>query len=183
LRASQTPESSGREPVLPSVTKVALIIGALLGILFGLGAFTFDYAHGLSYLSSDPAACVNCHIMQSQYDSWQRASHRSVATCVDCHLPQRGLAKWMAKADNGYRHSEAFTFQDFREPIMMTAGNRRILQRSCLECHRDLIHQMAAGRYDAVECVHCHSGVGHGERAALGGPESASVLQLEEVDQ
>ena len=43
---------------------------ASLGVLLGLGARTVDYAGGLSYLSPDPKACANCHIMQPQYDAW-----------------------------------------------------------------------------------------------------------------
>jgi cytochrome c nitrite reductase small subunit len=153
------------------VARILTVTAALAGVLAGIGLFTFDYAEGLSYLSTDPAACANCHIMQTQYASWQRASHRSVAGCVDCHLPHSGLAKWIAKADNGYRHSKAFTLQNFAEPIVMTAGNREILQRNCLACHAELTHAMAAGAPESVACVHCHRSVGHGERVALGGPE------------
>ena len=31
------------------------------------------YAQGFSYLSDDPAACANCHIMREHYDGWQKA--------------------------------------------------------------------------------------------------------------
>jgi len=40
---------------------------SLVGALTGLGAFTFRYAQGLSYLSNDPKACTNCHIMNEQF--------------------------------------------------------------------------------------------------------------------
>jgi hypothetical protein len=33
--------------------------------------------------------CVNRHIMQPQYDSWQKASHHSITTCIDCHGEER----------------------------------------------------------------------------------------------
>ena len=59
-------------------TLKALSAGALAS---GLGGFTFQYAEGLSYFSTDPKACANCHIMQREYDDWQRASHHAVATC------------------------------------------------------------------------------------------------------
>lgn len=147
----------------------------MCGAALGIGAYTFEYAEGTSYLSKDPAACVNCHIMRPQYDGWQKSSHHTVAGCVDCHLPEKGLAKWIAKASNGYRHSKAFTLQDFEEPIRMTRGNAEILQANCLRCHEDLVHDLVAStrsEADAIQCVHCHSGVGHGERAALGGARS-----------
>jgi len=44
------------------------------GVLAGVGEFTFGYAKGLSYLSADPRACVNCHIMNEQYDALQDCS-------------------------------------------------------------------------------------------------------------
>lgn len=154
--------------------QVSLWIAILLGVALGLGGFTFHYAEGASYLSSDPAACANCHIMNSQYDSWQKASHHTVAVCVDCHLPASGLAKWIAKAENGYHHSKGFTLQDFDEPIWIKRGNAQILQENCLRCHADLLHDQVAGgktERDAIQCVHCHWDVGHGEKAGLGGAD------------
>jgi cytochrome c nitrite reductase small subunit len=152
-------------------------LAILVGLFLGVGGFTFLYAQGLSYMSSDPKACVNCHIMQPQYDSWQKASHHTVATCADCHLPHDFVGKWLAKAENGYHHSKAFTFQDFHEPIMITAANARVLQGSCLHCHGALVHQQVAGGAGArgeIECVHCHRTVGHGETTGLGRRLSAS---------
>ena len=95
--------------VLPALA----LLGALAGVLLGVGAYTFHFAEGFSYLSSDPAACANCHIMQSQFESWQKSSHHAVAKCVDCHLPHDFIGKYIAKAENGYHHSRGFTFQDF----------------------------------------------------------------------
>ncbi len=154
-----------RSAVRPTV----LVI--LLGVLLGIGGFTFLYAEGLSYMSDDPKVCVNCHIMQSQYDSWQKASHHTVATCVDCHLPHGFIAKYLSKGENGYHHSKAFTFQDFHEPIMIKAKSSRILQDSCLHCHGDLVHEQvvrAAEDSGEIRCVHCHRSVGHGETTGLG---------------
>ena len=116
---------------------------ASLGILIGLGGTTFNYAEGLSYLSTDPAACANCHIMQPQYDAWQKASHHTAATCADCHLPADFPEKYIAKSENGWNHSKAFTLQDFPEPIMITKKNADILHANCLRCHAELIHDQA----------------------------------------
>ena len=69
-----------------------LLLSASLGAVLGLGLFTFWYAQGGSYFSSDPNSCVNCHIMREQYDSWQKASHHAHAKCVDCHLPHDFVA-------------------------------------------------------------------------------------------
>src|SRR3982751_1621280 len=83
----------------------ALILAVLAGVAVGVSAFTFHYAQGASYLSNDPKACVNCHIMNDEYNGWQRGPHHAVAVCNDCHVPHGFPAKWIAKATNGYHHS------------------------------------------------------------------------------
>lgn len=148
---------------------VALCVMA--GIAAGVGGYTFRYAEGLSYLSVDPKACVNCHIMRSQYDSWQKSSHHTAAVCVDCHLPHEFFSKYIAKAENGYRHSQKFTTGNFVEPITVQGRGREILQANCIGCHGDIAHAILTGPSGAeVQCVHCHVGVGHGERSGVGPP-------------
>src|SRR5215813_11935627 len=109
-------------------SRLLVLAAYLLAIPAGIGAFTFVYAKGFSYLSTDPRACANCHIMNLQYDAWLKSGHRHVAGCIDCHLPHAGLAKWVAKADHGFRHSAAFTLQNFKEPIEITPRDRRLVQ-------------------------------------------------------
>ena len=165
--------------LLPSLPRRAWAVLAVLGgVALGLGGYTFTYAEGASYLSTDPKACVNCHVMRSQYDSWQKSSHHAAAGCVDCHLPPSGLSKWLAKGLNGWNHSKAFTLQDFPEPIRITPRNAAILQENCLRCHGDLVHELVAGATsdrDAIHCVHCHVTVGHGPPAGLGGPDRGAA--------
>ena len=154
-----------------NLARVALVLAVLLGVLVGVGSFTFLYGEGFSYFSTDPRACMNCHIMRPQFDSWQKSAHHTAARCVDCHLPHDFVGKYLAKADNGYRHSWAFTFQDFHEPIQITPRNARILQHNCVACHGDLVHAILPSgttANDAMSCVHCHADVGHGPRAGLG---------------
>src|SRR5687767_13963738 len=71
----------------------------------GLGIFTLVEGRAFSYMSSRSEACVNCHVMQAQYDGWERGSHRAVAGCSDCHLPHDFVAKYAAKMRNGWHHS------------------------------------------------------------------------------
>lgn len=137
------------------------------GAALGLGAYTFQYAEGLSYFSTDPRACANCHIMNDEYASWSHGPHHTAAGCVDCHLPQEFVPKYLAKASNGYYHSKGFTLEDFHEPIQIKPSNSSILQDNCLRCHGDFVHDIVAGNKsedDAVTCVHCHRGAGHGAR-------------------
>lgn len=138
-------------------------VALVMGMMAGIGAFTFGYGEGASYLSNDPAACANCHIMQDHYDSWQNSSHKHVAVCNDCHLSHNPIGKWITKADNGFFHSLAFTTGQFDEPIKIKPRNRRVTQNACLHCHSDFVHQMlpVEPRGDMLMCVHCHSDVGH----------------------
>ncbi len=147
--------------------KAPLVLAVLSGCAVGLGAFTFHYGDGFSYFSTDPRACKNCHIMNEEYASWTKGSHHGLARCVDCHLPHDLVPKYLAKAENGYHHSKGFTFLDFHEPILIKPGNAAILQESCLSCHGDFVHDILRGSStdeEAVQCVHCHRGVGHGAR-------------------
>jgi cytochrome c nitrite reductase small subunit len=156
-----------RNSVALRVGRIGIAAAASIGLLTGLGLFTFHYGEGLSYFSTDPRACANCHIMQSEYDSWQKAGHHAAAKCVDCHLPHEFIPKYLAKAENGFWHSYGFTFQNFHEPIQIKPRNSRILQESCLRCHEAFVHDIIAGSTrsaDAVSCIHCHRGVGHGAR-------------------
>lgn len=153
-------------------SSLAKALFLLTGVLVGLGGFTFIYAEGLSYLSTDPEACMNCHIMRPQYDSWLKSSHHTTAACVDCHLPHDFIGKYIAKGENGWHHSVGFTLQSFHEPIMIKPKNARILEENCLRCHGDLTHELMIGtsaREGDLQCVHCHKTVGHGETAGLGG--------------
>jgi cytochrome c nitrite reductase small subunit len=145
-----------------------LVFAALAGAFVGLGLFTFGYGEGHAYLSDDPGACVNCHVMQPQYDSWLNSSHQPRATCNDCHLPHGFLGRWTAKADNGFFHSWAFTFQNFHEPIQIKERNLRILQENCVSCHQTMVTHLLPERVtgETRTCFTCHHSVGHGARSA-----------------
>ncbi len=148
----------------PSLRRVFLLL-ILLGVLLGLGFYTFYFAQGLSYLSNDPKVCVNCHVMQEQYDGWQKSSHHAVATCNDCHAPHNAIGKYLTKAENGFRHSMAFTLQNFHEPIQIRKKNAEILNGTCLYCHGDFVgNTLNHGVSDLknMPCTKCHSSVGHG---------------------
>ena len=141
----------------------ALVIGTAIGLAVGIGAYTFVYAKGASYLTNDPAACANCHIMREHYDGWTKSSHRAVAVCNDCHTPPGVVAKYATKAMNGFRHSLAFTTGRFPEPLQIAPHNRRITETACRTCHQDIVQAIEASHHTGgtLECVRCHGSVGH----------------------
>jgi len=137
----------------------------LLGASAGLGAFTFDYAKGTSYLSSESETCANCHIMQDHYDAWVKSTHSKFAKCNDCHAPHDFVGKWYCKSRNGYFHSKAFTLQNFHEPLMIHDYNRRVVEDNCRYCHAEFVHaidvSLTGDSGERLSCIRCHSGVGH----------------------
>jgi cytochrome c nitrite reductase small subunit len=144
-------------------TLLIVAISVTAGVAVGLGGFTFVYAKGGSYLQNDPAACVNCHIMNEQYTAWYKSSHRSVAVCNDCHAPHDFLGKYMTKASNGFWHSFGFTTGRFADPIRIKPANLEITEKACRGCHGAVVHAIGAEQSgtDGLSCVRCHDSVGH----------------------
>jgi cytochrome c nitrite reductase small subunit len=142
-----------------------IIVGIAIGFATGIGVYTFVYAKGYSYLSNNPASCANCHIMNDQYNAWQKSSHHAVATCNDCHTPHDFFGKYYTKASNGFWHSYYFTTNTFHEPIEITERNRRITEESCRGCHQTMVESIEFSvrpeHFDEVSCLRCHRSVGH----------------------
>lgn len=147
------------------VTSLA-VAGLLLGAAAGVGAYTFIYAQGASYLTNNPGACVNCHVMREQYDGWVKSSHRTVAVCNDCHTPPGPVSKYVTKAENGFWHSFAFTTGRFPDEIIITPRNHNVTERACRKCHEPVTSQIDGPHAektpkDELSCIKCHRSVGH----------------------
>jgi cytochrome c nitrite reductase small subunit len=149
------------------VNKSAVVFWTLaisIGAVIGIGGYTFVYARGASYMTNNPAACANCHVMQAHYDGWLKASHRAVATCNDCHTPPGTVPKYVTKASNGFWHSFAFTTGRFPDPLRIKPHNRDITEQACRKCHADTVVAMdgpASHGGSATSCIRCHVSVGH----------------------
>lgn len=148
------------------MTRALILLGVAFGVLIGIGGYTFIYARGASYLTNDPKSCVNCHVMNEQFDGWVKSSHRSVATCNDCHAPHDLIGKYMTKAINGFNHSFAFTSGRYPEQILITPRNRRVTESACRSCHEAIVDAIdpqgvRGGHPQATDCLRCHWQVGH----------------------
>jgi cytochrome c nitrite reductase small subunit len=140
-----------------------LLLVMVIGGIVGLGSFTFAYARGASYLSDNPEACLNCHVMREVYDGWNHGSHKAVAVCNDCHTPHTFPEKYLIKGLNGWNHGFAFTTGDFPDPIRITPMNYQVAQENCLYCHGDLVAAISHQNSESpTDCISCHAGVGHG---------------------
>lgn len=156
---------------------LAIAAAVSTGLAVGLGGYTFVAARGYSYLTDDPAACANCHIMADHAAAWQKSSHRAVATCNDCHAPHDNfIHKYLVKAENGFVHSLNFTTGRHPDPLRIREGNRRVTQQACLYCHAELAAAITPSRTlprpataapratptsPPLDCISCHASVGH----------------------
>ncbi|HEY7914109.1 MAG TPA: cytochrome c nitrite reductase small subunit [Blastocatellia bacterium] len=144
-------------------TIARIVLAVSMGIIIGVGGYTFIYAKGYSYMTNDPQACANCHIMREHYDSWLKSSHRAVAVCNDCHTPPGLIPKYLTKASNGFWHSFAFTTGRFPEPLRINARNRDVAEQACRKCHQSIVEAIEGPHVESkpLSCLRCHSTVGH----------------------
>lgn len=147
-----------------------LLLAIAFGMLVGVGCYTFIYAKGYSYLTNDPQACTNCHVMRQQYDGWVKSSHHGAATCNDCHTPHNIIGKYAVKANNGFWHSFYFTSGHYPDVIEITRFDHQVVEDACRRCHENITtaidsnstHSTAKG----IQCTRCHNSVGHSESTA-----------------
>jgi cytochrome c nitrite reductase small subunit len=147
-----------------------------VAIIFGLGLFLLDFSNASSYLSDDPQACVNCHIMQPQYITWTHSSHRETASCNDCHVPHDNVVnKYFFKAKDGLYHATIFTARAEPEVIRARPPSIEVIQNNCVRCHQDqvtdaktaaFITDHYSNRTDRT-CWECHRDVPHGRVRSL----------------
>jgi cytochrome c nitrite reductase small subunit len=155
-----TPPENWRIPVI-----------VLSGAFAGLAAYALVVSNAVSYMSDNPATCVNCHVMGPQYATWFHSSHREHATCNDCHVPQDNIFKhYVFKAQDGLRHATIFTLNTTPDPIIMHEAGQRAVQANCQRCHDHTNQHVTPGNvsYDQVQkgegqlCWDCHRDVPHG---------------------
>ena len=147
-------------------------------VMIGMFAFLVNESKMLSYMSSDPKVCINCHAMNTHYATWQHSSHREEATCIDCHLPSDSFVnKMIAKARDGFNHSVAFTLRDYGYNLRTTDDAAKRIQDNCISCHDDIVSQMLEtsklySNFDSHvqmgrKCWDCHRRVPHGKTRNL----------------
>ena len=142
-----------------------VILGIAIGLAIGVGAYTFVYARGYSYMTDNAEACMNCHVMQDQFSGWVKSSHRAVAVCNDCHTPPGFVAKYATKARNGFWHSYYFTTGWFDDNIHITPRGLEVAEQACRKCHQEIVQAIEGPHPEIADartsCIRCHNSVGH----------------------
>lgn len=153
----------------PKAWRPAVIL--LAGCFVGLGVYTLYVSNAFSYLSDDPKACVNCHLMAPEYATWQHSSHREVAHCNDCHVPHDNVvSKYMFKAKDGLYHAAMFTLRAEPQVIQIREASSDVVQANCQRCHTHLNEDVGTLGMDLQKkehgegklCWDCHREVPHG---------------------
>ena len=103
------------------------------GVACGLGAYAMYMSRAHSYLSDDPSACINCHIMTPYYQSWMHSSHSNWTHCNDCHVPQDNvMSKYAFKAMDGLYHSYVFTLRAEPMVIRPRDASKGVIMNNCI---------------------------------------------------
>ncbi|MEP0861316.1 MAG: cytochrome c nitrite reductase small subunit [Ignavibacterium sp.] len=163
------------------------LVIVLFGIGVGLLLLTLHLARATSYLSDDPAACVNCHVMAPYFATWERGSHGRVATCNDCHIPHDNVVNtYLFKAMDGMRHSYVFTFRLEPQVIRIKQAGKDAVQQNCIRCHQNVIHPISLRAISNQKiqeegdgyCWDCHRETPHGRVNSLTSAPYARVPKL-----
>lgn len=184
-------QTLGRLPTLfypPPRWRVPVII--LLGIITGLGFHVFYISNAVSYLSDKPETCINCHVMNPQYVSWERGSHGRVATCNDCHVPHNNIFNtYYFKAMDGMRHATIFTLRTEPQVIQIKQAGKNAVQNNCIRCHENQLHPISTRAIDNRSimashdgyCWDCHRETPHGRVTSLSSAPFARTPYLDPI--
>jgi nitrate/TMAO reductase-like tetraheme cytochrome c subunit len=71
--------------------RFGLILAVVFGLCAGSAGYTFYYARGASYLSNDPNACANCHVMQTH---WTAGRNRAITRWRPATTVTRRTTSW-----------------------------------------------------------------------------------------
>ena len=173
-----------------STLKIIAIIAFIIAVIFFV--YMAYISKALSYLSKDPKACINCHVMNTQYATWQHSAHGVAGvTCVECHLPTDSfINKYKSKAIDGWNHTVAFTFNTYKPAIQISEDGARRVQENCISCHASLASQIVsnADKYhnfdqsyveNGRKCWDCHKGTPHGKvRSITTTPHNLGVKEV-----
>ncbi|HZW39032.1 MAG TPA: cytochrome c nitrite reductase small subunit [Ignavibacteriaceae bacterium] len=168
-----------------------LTVVVTLGIFFGLGFLVFHIGNGTSYLSDNPATCINCHVMTAQYVTWARSSHARVASCNDCHVPHNNIVNtYLFKAQDGLRHSTIFTMRAEPEVIRIKEAGINVVEENCIRCHQHQVFKTKIRHAVTLDertnnngrfCWDCHRETPHGRVTSLSSFPYARTPKLGKV--
>lgn len=165
---SEVKEIRGKPKISPLMK---YLIIACFGVLVGLVLVVTNVSRAMSYLSDEPEVCVNCHVMNPQYATWQKSSHGNVATCNDCHVPHDNeLNHYLFKAKDGMKHASVFTLRGEPQVIRISEEAVGVVEANCVRCHEHTLERVGLHKIRQegdLKCWDCHRQVPHGSVRSL----------------
>lgn len=143
---------------LPKVLLAALRVGVLL---IGIVAFVMFGPPRYAETINRPAFCRSCHVMEPQYQSYVRGTHRNVVeSCNDCHLPNNSFVRhWVADAFVGTRDLVKWNLNLVPAYVEAKPRSQRWIQENCVRCHGELNSHIELA--EGVSCWDCHRETQH----------------------
>lgn len=155
-----------------------VMVGGVLGI------FVLKESNMVSYLSDDPKACINCHIMNTAYNTWRHSSHSRDTVCNDCHVPHTSpVEKYFFKAKDGMRHATLFTLRLEPKSFRISKAGAKVVQGNCENCHRHLVSKLAENEHISTAGHFASQFSGQGKTFVSANGESHSQLANKVQDQ
>lgn len=165
--------------------RCVIVLSICAGAIIGLAGYIAYASNVASYLTNDPSACTNCHVMSSYYATWSHSSHATRATCNDCHVPHPSvIAKYYFKAKDGLYHAAVFTAHAEPQVLRPRTASATVIMNNCIRCHTQLNTEFVkTGMVSYVDtlngngkaCWTCHTQVPHTKVSNLSSTPNAIV--------
>jgi cytochrome c nitrite reductase small subunit len=133
----------------------------LLGVIVLGGALGMFLAFGPPQLMAQtetPLFCSSCHVMQTEFQAWQRVGAHRTIRCVDCHLPHQNMPVYYVwKSIDGMKDVIVFYSGQTPERITISKRQEGVVQANCIRCHAGRVGRINTER----NCWDCHRWLQH----------------------
>ncbi len=114
--------------------------------------------------SDQPSFCVQCHVMESEFEAWSHAGAHRRKTCVDCHLPNGNAGiHYVWKSIDGMKDVLIFYSGSVPKNVHLTAHGEKVVQENCIRCHEQTVSMINHER----NCWECHRRIMHTRSGAM----------------
>ncbi|MBF0482639.1 MAG: cytochrome c nitrite reductase small subunit [Desulfovibrionaceae bacterium] len=117
------------------------------------GAFAAFGPPDLLAKSEAPLFCASCHVMEAEYEAWFHEGAHRRKNCVECHLPGDNVAAhYLWKSIDGLKDVVVFNSGRVPDVIEISGHGRATVQANCVRCHETAVDMIDKQR----SCVDCH---------------------------